>query len=86
MFSKITTTMWSGSRTAFFELASVEPGVEGTTRWYWRTAAPGFLGAGRRTAASGFRVAGAATTLVSFGLAGATVGKLLEDVGTADDD
>ena len=51
-----------------------------------RTAALGFLGAGRGTGALGFRVAGDAPKLVSFGFTGTTVGRLLEDVGTADDD
>ena len=85
LFSKITTTMWSGRCTAFFELASVRRGVEGTMCSCCRTAVLGLLG-GRRTAPLGFRGVCGATALVSFGFTGRTVGKLLEDVGTADDD
>jgi hypothetical protein len=51
-----------------------------------RTAVLGFLGADRRAGALGFRVAGGTPALVSFGFTGTTVGRLLEDVGTADDD
>jgi hypothetical protein len=86
LFSKITTTMWSGGRTAFFEAPSVGRGVEGTMWSCCRTAVLGLLGAGRRTGPLGFWVASGATPLASFGLTGTTVGKLLADVGTADDD
>jgi hypothetical protein len=51
-----------------------------------RTVVLGFLGAVRRTDALGFLVASGAAALVSFGVIGKTVGRLLEDVGTADDD
>jgi len=51
-----------------------------------RTAVLGFLGADRRTDALGILVASGAAALVSFGVIGTTVGRLLEDVGTADDD
>src|SRR5215203_2555757 len=78
LFSKITTTMWSGRCTAFFDLASVRRGVEGTMWSCCRTAALGFLGAGRGTGALGFRVAGDAPALVSFGFTGTTVGRQLE--------
>jgi hypothetical protein len=53
---------------------------------FCRNAVLGFFAAGRRTGALGFLVASGATALVSFGFTGRTVGKLLEDVGTADDD
>jgi hypothetical protein len=51
-----------------------------------RTAVLGFLGAGRRAGALGFLVASGTPALVSCGFTGTTVGRLLEDVGTADDD
>jgi hypothetical protein len=86
LFSKITTTMWSGGCTALFESASGGRGVEGTMWSFCRNAVLGFFAAGRRTGALGFLVASGATALVSFGFTGRTVGKLLEDVGTADDD
>jgi hypothetical protein len=86
LFSKITTTMWSGGCPALFEPASVGRGVDGTMCSCCRTAVLGFLDAGRRTDALGFPVASGAAALVSFGLIATTVGKLLEDVGTADDD
>lgn len=86
LFSKITTTMWSGGCTALFESASVGRGVDGTMWSRCRTAVLGFLGAGRRTDALGILVASGAAALVSFGVIGTTVGRLLEDVGTADDD
>ena len=85
LFSKITTTMWSGRCTDFFDLASLGRGVEGTMWSCCRTAVLGFLGAGC-AGARGFLVASGATSLVSFGFTGTTVGTLLEDVGTADDE
>jgi hypothetical protein len=51
-----------------------------------RTAGLGSLGAVRRSGAPGFLVASGAAALVSLGVTGTTVGKLLADVGTADED
>jgi hypothetical protein len=78
--------MWSGVRTVLFESASVDRGVEGTMCSCCRTAALGFSGAGSRFGALGCPVASGAAALVSFGVIGTIAGRLLEDVGTADDD
>ena len=86
LFSKITTTMWSGGCTPPFEPPSRGRGVEGTMRSCCRTAVLGFLGAGSRFGAPGCVVASGAPALASSGVAGATVGKVLEEVAIPDDD
>src|SRR4030095_10361399 len=74
LFSKITTTMWSGGCTALFESAAGGRGVEGTMWSFCRNAVLGLFAADRRTGALGFLVASGATALVSFGFTGRTVG------------
>jgi len=86
LFSKITTTMWSGCRDAAFDFLCLGRGGVGA----------GFWGTGRRAAVLGFLCwepvtlgffgAGGATGCVSCGVAETTVGRLLDGSGTVVDD
>jgi hypothetical protein len=87
LFSKITTTMWSGCRDAAFDFLcfgrrSVGAGFWGTGR---RAAVLGFLCWGR-TVTLGFFGAGGATGWVSCGVAETAVGTLVDRSGTVVDD
>lgn len=87
LFSKITTTMWSGRRDGAFDFLCLGR----------RTVGAGFWGTGRRAVVLGFWCWGLAVTLgffgaggptgrVSCGVAETTVGKLLDGFGTVVDD
>ena len=87
LFSKITTTMWSGRRDSAFDFLclgrrTVGAGFWGTGR---RASVLGFLCWGR-TVALGFFGAGGATGRVSCGVAETTVGRPLDGSGTVVDD
>jgi hypothetical protein len=74
LFSKITTTMWSGAGTAAF-------GLVGADR---RTVDSCFIGENGLSTALTFGE-GCTTAVVAFGFAGTTVRKLREDPGTGAD-
>jgi hypothetical protein len=87
LFSKITTTRWSGRPDAAFDFLCLGR----------RTVGAGFCGTGRRAAVLGslcwgravtlgFFGAGGATGWVSCGVAETTVGRLLDGSGTVVDD